>query len=133
MIFPSKIDPKIKPIIRLLNRKGYKTTASCTGHPLSTPRLQRLKKKMYLYFKKKHPKVKKSEFYSSGDLSEGYIAFQDKTSPKIIKEKLKGTKIYKKLYLDNVYHILEFKSRNMKQKDIDDYWKEAYGVLMERL
>jgi hypothetical protein len=28
------IEPKIKPLLYVLNVKGYETTASCEGHPL---------------------------------------------------------------------------------------------------
>jgi len=111
------IDEVMIPIIKLLNKKGHKTLACCSGHPEG------------------HLKGKFRDWSW-----EGYILFKKKESMKKIVSIIlfeSGT------YEEFSPWISAVKSRNgwafylladeLKQKEIDLVWREIYKLLKKRL
>ena len=124
------LDPGIRPLILFLNEKGYKTGASCSGHPKKDKKefCDMLFKKVL----KRMPSIKRSEFNYEWS---GYIAFINKSHPKIIKNMLKESKIYPKLRLATrePERAIEFNFKKLSKERIDAIWNDAYQVLKDKL
>ena len=120
------IDPVMRDIIKLLNKKGYKTIGYCSGHPTDWKLFNKKYKEL-----KKQGRIKNRTQFSISD--EGYLFFErEKDSIRIFKY-LKGTKMYPKLKLYKGSSQFEFNSHGLNKRTINARWKEVYEVLKNKL
>lgn len=120
------MDDCMKPLIKLLNQRGYDTKFCCSGHPTQAVwKYPVSSQESHLNFKYQFGK-----FFAGFRLllpwgGNGYILFKRKKDRDLIFHELKKTK-----YGDRIFHYsfdekyLGFKIKGLKQEEIDNFWKD---------